>query len=321
MKAVIRNKYGGGKNLQVVDTPTPQIKENHVLVKVHAASLNKLDVHLLQGKPFLVRTMIGLFKPKHAIIGSDLSGEIVEVGVGVEDFKVGDEVFGVASFNQEGSFAEYCLISPKLITFKPTNVSHSQAASVGIAGITALQAARLGELKPNSHVLIYGASGGVGTFMIQIAKYYKANVTAVCSTRNVELANASGADYIIDYKKEQWDNGKKKYDIIFACNGYNKPSRYRDALVDGGTCIQSGGDSKKFIIETLKELLLKKGKRKFTSFMAKLNKKDLNTLADLLAEGILKPHIDKEFLLKNTVRAFDHFMNNQSIGKTVIKIM
>ena len=322
MKAVIRNKYGGTEKMLFIETPIPEIVEDKILIKIHAASINQLDVHMLKGTPFFLRFIIGLFKPKYITLGSDVSGIIEKIGSGVKDFNIGNEVFGQFGYNQEAGYSEYGLISPRQLTHKPKNVTHSEAASVSIAGLTALQGVRLAEVKEGSKVLIYGASGGVGTFMIQVAKYYKAHVTAVVSTRNIDVAKASGADVIIDYKKTKWYKDNEIYDVILACNGSNKLARYRDALKNNGKFVSSGGDMKQTIaLIIMKPFMRKKQNRSFQSFLTKISRDDLDILSDLLEKKYIRPHIDKEFSLKNTKEAFDHFINNKTIGKTIIKIV
>ena len=322
MKAIIRNKYGNYNNIQYTEVKDPEITEDRVLVKIHAASINQADAYMLQGKPFPLRFMIGLFKPKYKVLGSDVSGVITEVGKNIKDYKVGDEVFGQLLANQDAGYSEFALMSPKQITLKPENVSHSQAASVSMAGFTALQGARLADIKEGDKVLIYGASGGVGTFMIQVCKYLKGHVTAVVSTRNIDVAKASGADRIIDYKVSKWNDDDMQYDAILACNGYNKLSTYRDALKDDGKYVISGGSMKQISDIMIKKPFLRQKKdRTFANFVAKVSKNDLDILADLLKNKFIVPHIDKEFPLVDSKLAFQHFMENKTIGKTIIKII
>lgn len=321
MKAIVYNKYGSPDNVRLSEVNKPQVKDGFVLIKIHAASINQADIYLMQGKPFLLRLSTGLFKPKNNILGSDISGVIEEIGNGVVDFEVGDEVFGQLLMNQDGGYAEYAIADPRQIVKKPKNVSHSEAASITMAGLTSIQALRLSEIPTDANVLIYGASGGVGNFLIQVAKSYGANVTAVVSTRNIETAKASGADTIIDYKKEQWYKDNIKYDVVIAANGYNKLKRYRDALKDDGTYILSGGTMKQlFEFFLFKPFLRKKGNRQFKNFVAKVKKSDLEILSTMLSNKEIIPHIDKEFPLKETKDALNHFMSGKTIGKTIIKI-
>lgn len=321
MKAIKYLKYGLPENITYEEVSKPVIKDDMVLVEIHAAGINQADLYLLQGKPFLLRMSTGLLKPKNQTLGSDISGVIVEVGKNVNEFKAGDEVFGELFMNQDGGYSEYALASPKQLTLKPKHLSHSITATVPMAGLTALQGLRLGNIKKGSNVLVYGASGGVGTFMIQIAKSFGATVTAAVSTRNIEVAKKSGADYIIDYKKQKWDEGTDTYDIVVAANGQNKLKIYRDKLTDNGVFVLSGGTMRQLLGFFIKKPFLRdKRKRQFVNYVAKVKKEDLDYLSTLLNEAKLTPHIDKEFSLKNTALALRHFYDGKTIGKTIIRI-
>lgn len=321
MKAATYNKYGNAERITVKDVPKPEIASNKILVEVHSASINQADAYVLQGKPFPLRFMTGLFKPKNQIFGSDISGVVVNIGEEITEFKIGDEVFGELGVTGDGGYAEYVLASPKLFTKKPNNVSFDDAAAIPMAGLTALQGLKLAEVKENSNVLIYGASGGVGTFFIQIAKALGAHVTAVCSTRNIAIAEASGADVIIDYKKENWADRNIKYDVVFGVNGYNKLKVYRDALQPNGIYVSVGGEMKQIFDTMLKKpFMRKKGNKKFLSYTAHVKKEDLQTLAEYLKNGQVKPHIGNTFTLAETKEAFSHFMSGKTMGKTVITI-
>jgi len=321
MKAVINRRYGNTDRIKYVEVDKPVVKDDEVLVEVHAACINQADVYMLWGKPFPLRFLTGLFRPKYKIMGSDISGVIKEIGNNVTSFQVGDEVFGELAVNREGGFAEYVTTKPIQLTRKPKSVAHSDASSVTMAGLTALQGLRLGKVKEGSNVLIYGASGGVGTFMIQIAKAMKAKVTAVCSTRNISVAKESGADIIIDYKKDKWQDRNIKYDVIIAANGYNKLKVFRDALVDKGIYVLSGGTMKQMLeFYLFKPFMRKKGNKQFKNFVARVIGTDMKFIANMLEEGELRPHIDKEFPLEETNLAFDHFIAGKTIGKTVIKV-
>ena len=320
MKAAVFYKYGKPSNVSIKEIETLKVEPNYVLVEVHSASINQANLYILQGKPFPLRFTTGLFKPKNNVLGSDFSGVVKEVGEGVTNYKVGDEVFGEQTFTGGGSYAEYVLVKPKQIAKKPKNVTHQIAASTPMASLTAIQAVKLADLKENQTVLIYGASGGVGTFLIQVAKAKGAHVTAVCSTRNIDIAKMSGADKIIDYKKEQWDKEHIQYDVIFAANGYNKLKRYRDALKPDGTLVTSGGSMKQIFSGMFKGFMRNKEDRKFLGFTAKVNKEDLHYIAELLESEQLKPYIDKEFPLEKTEEALTHFLENKNIGKTIINI-
>ena len=321
MKAIKYMKYGLPANISYCEVPKPTIKDDLVLVEIHSASINQADLYLLQGKPIFLRLSTGLFKPKNKILGSDISGVVAQVGKNITELKVGDEVFGELGMNQDGGYAEYALASPKQLGKKPKEISHSIVASVPMAGLTALQGLRLANINKDSNVLIYGASGGVGTFMIQVAKSFGATVTAVVSTRNIEVAKASGADHIIDYKKEKWDAGNKTYDIVVAANGENKLKVYRDKLTNNGVFVMSGGTIKQLLGFFIKKPFMRKKKeRKFLNYVAKVNKSDLEILSNMLENNQLRPHIDKEFSLMDTKKALTHFYEGKTIGKTVIKI-
>lgn len=321
MKAIIAKKYGKADVLQYVDTEKPSVIAKHILVKVKAASINQADAYIMQGKPFPIRFFAGLFKPKYEVLGSDVSGLVEKVGEGVSDFQVGDEIFGQLVINQNGGYAEYALMKPIQTSKKPSNVSFSEAAAIPMAGLTALQGARIGQVKEGSNVLIYGASGGVGTFLIQVCKALGAHVTAVVSTRNIDLAKSSGADHIIDYKTQKWDEDAKLYDTIFGVNGYNKITRYRDKLKENGTYIVVGGSLKQIMEVMLHSKFMTKKKHKsFKSFTAKVTREDLDTLSGMLKRSEIRPFIDKEFPLSEGKDAMLHFMTHQTIGKTIIKV-
>ncbi len=322
MKAIVYEKYGMPNSVSVKEVEKPKVKEGHVLIRIHSASINQADLYLLQGKPFPLRFSTGLLKPKNNILGSDMSGVIEEVGEGVEDYKVGDEVFGELFMNQDGGYAEYALAVPKQIYKKPKNISHSMAASTPMAALTAIQGLRLAEVNEKSRILIYGASGGVGTFFIQVAKSLGAHVTAVCSTRNIDVAKESKADVIIDYKKEIWDKDNIQYDVVVVANGYNKISRYRDALKSDGTYLLSGGTMRQLMEFFLfRPFLRKKENRKFLNYVAKVSSSDLKLISELLESNQLRPFIDEEFPLSKASDALEHFYTGKTIGKTVIKIV
>ncbi len=321
MKAAIYKKYGNPDKIIITDIPNPTLDEDKVIVQVFKASINQADAYVLQGKPFPLRFMTGLFKPKFQVLGSDISGVITEVGNNVKDFEVGDEVFGELGVVGDGGYAEYVKTSPKLLSKKPSKVSFDFAAAIPMAGLTALQGLKLANVKENDKVLIYGASGGVGTFFIQLAKAMNAHVTAVCSTRNIKVAKTSGADIIIDYKKETWQERNIKYDVIFGVNGYNKLAVYRDALNPNGTYVSVGGSMKQiFDVMLIKPFMRKKMNKKFLSYTAHVKKEDLDTLGDYLSKGSVTPHIGNHFPLENTKDAFHHFMSGKTIGKTIISI-
>lgn len=322
MKAIVYEKYGSPDVLRLVDVEKPYPKENEVLIKVRAASLNALDWHLMRGKPFAVRLMMsGINKPKNTKPGRDLAGVVEDVGKKVTQFKPGDEVFGTAS----GTCAEYACADENKIVLKPADISFEKAAAVPVAAITALQGLRdKGLIQHGQKVLIDGSGGGVGTFAIQIAKSLGAEVTAVCSTRNLETARSIGADYFIDYNTEDFSKSGKQYDLIFGANAYHSIIDYRRALDRNGIYVGAGGGGKSIILMLL-EMLLQSllsiiSKKKMKVFMAKINKTDLTNLKDLLITRKIVPVIDRIYPLSKTVEAMRYLEEGHAKGKIIITI-
>ena len=321
MRAIIRTKYGSPDVLKLQEVDKPDPLDNQVLIRVHAASVNPLDWHILRGDPFLIRLMgFGLLKPKHQILGADMAGRVEAVGRDVIQFQVGDEVFGSGM----GGFAEYACLREDKLVLKPTAITFEQAAAVPVAGITALQALRdHGRLQSGQHVLINGASGGVGTFAVQIAKALGAHVTGVCSGRNLEMVRSIGADHVIDYTKEDyWLNGKE-YDLIVdnaAFYSIRKPLR---VLRAGGVWVGVGGSSS--TTSVLKSLVFNpiiaqlKG-RKVTTFIANLNQADLVLMKEYLETGKVVPVIDRKYSLSETPQAIRYIEDGHAKGKVVINV-
>src|SRR5512132_2041459 len=242
MKAIVYTEYGSPDVLHLKEVVKPTPKDNEVLVKVYAVSANAADLHLLRADPFLIRLSSGFLKPKHTILGSDIAGRVEAAGSNAKQFKPGDEVFGDISGCGWGGFAEYACVSETALALKPTNLSFEEAAAVPMAAVTALQGIRYaGQIRPGQKVLINGASGGVGTFAVQLAKSLGAEVTAVCSTRNLGTARAIGADHVIDYTKEDFAKNGQEYDLILATNGDRSIADYRRALSPKGIYVQTGG--------------------------------------------------------------------------------
>ena len=242
MKAIVCNKYGSPDVLELKEVKKPLPTENQVLVKVHSASLNFGNLVLLKGKPFLARFAFGLMRPKYSIPGGDIAGKVEAVGKDVKLFQVGDEVFGDLSGCGWGGFAEYVTVPEYALALKPDNISFEEAAATPMASVTALQGLRdKGKIKSGQKVLIYGASGGVGTFAVQIAKSFGAEVTGVCSTRNLEILHSIGADHIIDYTKEDFTQNEECYDLILGVNGSNSISAYKRVLNPNGNFVHVGG--------------------------------------------------------------------------------
>src|SRR5512141_1966805 len=243
MKAIVYTQYGPPDVLSLEEVKKPAINEDQVLVKVHAASINAGNWHMLTADPFPMRLMgVGLFKPKNTILGADIAGCVEAVGRNVKQFQSGDAVFGDVFGLGSGSFAEYVAVPESALALKPSNISFEEAAAVPVAAVTALQGLRDGgHIQPGQKILINGASGGVGTFAVQIAKAFGAEVTAVCSTRNLEMARSIGADHVIDYTKEDFTQNGQQYDLILAANGYHPISDYLRALNAEGTYVVAGG--------------------------------------------------------------------------------
>ena len=321
MKTILHTEYGPPDLLQFEDVEKPTPKDDEVLIKIHAASLNAYDWHLLTADIFLVRFASGLFKPKSTLIGADIAGRVEAVGNNIKHFKPGDEVFGdLASFGG-GGFAEYVAAPENAFVLKPSNLSFEEAAAVPMAAITALQGLRdEGKIQAGQKVLINGASGGVGTFAVQIAKFYGAEVTAVCSTRNLELARSLGADHVIDYTQENFTENDQQYDLIFAANGYHPLSAYKRALTPEGVYVMAGGTTKQiFSAMLLGSLMSTKGK-KMGGVSAKPNQADLNFMKELLEKGDIKSVVDKTFKLDDIAQALDYIGEGHARGKVVVTI-
>lgn len=319
MKAILYTEYGPPDVLRVEEVEKPTPKENQVLIKVHAASVNALEWRGFSMPPLLPRIFGGFRKPRDPKMGVDVAGTVEAVGVSVTEFKPGDEVFGFAP----GSFAEYACNGASKFALKPANVNFEQAAAVPVAAFTALQGLRdKGQIQPWQKVLIDGASGGVGTFAVQIAKSYGAEVTAVCRTRNMDMVRSIGADHVIDYTREDFTKSGRQYDLILAVNGHHPILDYRRALNPTGICIVAGGSFSQILQAMfLGSIISRLGGRKI-SFMgvATTPKKDLLILQELLETGKLVPIIDKSYPLNKTAEAIKYLINEHARGKVVIKI-
>jgi len=323
MKAIVYTKYGPPDVLHLEEVKKPAINEDQALVKVHAASINWVDWHMLTADPFPMRLIgNGFFKPKNTILGVDLAGCVEEVGRNVTQFQPGDAVFGDIIGLGCGSFAEYVSVPESVLALKPSNVSFEEAAAVPMAAVTALKGLRdPGHIQSGQEVLINGASGGVGTFAVQIAKAFGAEVTAVCSTRNLEMARSIGADHVIDYTQEDFTQNGRQYDLILAVNGYHPLSAYKRALTPQGIYVFVGGSPAQiFQSLLLGPLMSKSDGRKMTSVMKKANQKDLLFIRDLLEDGKIRPVIDECYPLSKTSEAFRYFEKGHARGKVVITI-
>ena len=322
MKAIVNETYGSPDVLQLKEVPMPTPKHGEVLVKIIAAAANAADWHLLRPDPVLVRLEMGLFKPNKTILGGDIAGIVEAAGSGVTMFKPGDAVYGDLSGCGMGGYAEYVSVPERYLAMKPTNLSFEQAAAIPMAGITALQGLRdAGKVQAGQKVLINGASGGVGTFAVQIAKALGAEVTAVCSTGKVEMVHSLGADHVIDYKKEDFTLGSEKYDLIVAANGYHTLWQYRRVLRPHGIYVMIGGTNAQiFQALLLGPLLSMMGRQQFKTVVAKPNRADLDLMRALVEEGKVTPMIDRRYPLSEVAEAIRYLERGHAQGKVVINV-
>jgi NADPH:quinone reductase-like Zn-dependent oxidoreductase len=325
MKAVIYAKYGTADVLEIKEVETPTPKDNEVLVKVHATSVNAADWHSLSADIFLVRVMgSGLLKPKDPRIGIDVAGRVEAVGKDVTQFQIGDEVYGAG----DGSFAEYAIARESRLVLKPAAMKFEAAAAIPVAALTALQGLRdSGHIERGQAVLIYGASGGVGTFAVQIAKWFGAEVTAVCSPRSIDQARFMGADHVIDYTKEDFTRNGKRYDLIFAVNGYHPILAYRRVLSPTGRFVLAGASSAHLVQALLQAITLgsviSKISQQKMGFMeiAKINQQDLVIMNELFESGTVVPIIDRCFPFCETAEAVRYLGEGHARGKVVISVI
>ncbi len=323
MKAIVNTTYGSPDVLKLEEVTKPTPKDNEVLLKVYATSVNAGDWHLLRAKPFLMRLMgYGLLTPKNTILGSDIAGRIEAVGSNITQFQAGDEVFGNTATSGFGGFAEYVSVPEDALVLKPTTLSFEEAAAVPQAALTALQGLRdKGQIQPGQKVLVDGASGGVGTFAVQIAKSFGAEVTAVCSTRNVDMARSIGADHVIDYSQEDFTKNGQRYDLILAVNGYHSIFDYKRALSPRGIYVMTGGSGALLSqVMFLGPLISRTGSKKMGNSAHKPNQKDLVFMNELLKSGKVKPVIDRRYPLRETAEAIRYLEEGHARGKVVITV-
>lgn len=320
MKAIVRHTYGSPAVLQPAEIPIPTPQDDEVLIKIEAASVNAADWRMLRAEPFLARLDVGLVTPRNKILGFDVAGRVTAVGRAVKQFAVGDEVFGNLYELRGGAFAEYVAAPERLLVRKPANLSFEQAAAVPMAAVTALRGLREHkQLQPGHKVLINGASGGVGTFAVQIAKALGAEVTAVVSSRNVELARQLGADHVIDYTREDFTQRGEQYDLILAVNGYQPIAAYQKALRPGGAYVMAGGSGTQLLEAMfLGPWLSKAGVSKLTLLETKPTTDDLRYVADLLEAGTITPVIDRTYALGQVPDAIRHMEQGHPRGKIVV---
>src|SRR5271165_2142 len=337
MKAAVYTRYGPPDVVQIVDVEMPVPKDNEVLIKVRAASLNPIDGGLMKGNPYSARILFGLRKPKDTRPGRDVAGQVEAVGRNVTQFKPGDEVFGSCISDPhdsgaevwihcQGAFAEYVCAPVSTLVMKPDNVTFEQAASVPLAALTALQGLRdKGQIQPGQKVLINGAAGGVGTFAVQIAKSFGAEVIGVCSTRNVDMVRSIGADHLIDYTQEDFTKSGQRYDVIFDCVLNHSLSACRRVLNPKGIYIGVGGSGSRWMIGLLapliKALVLSPFvSQKLVSVMARPSKEDLTIMRELMATGKVTPVIDKCYSLSEVPAAIRYLEERHARGKVVITL-
>jgi len=322
MKAIVCTKYGSPDVLQLQEVAKPSPQEDEVLIKIHAASINSRDWRMMRANPFFIRLVTGGFlQPKNKILGADVAGRVEAVGSTVKQFKPGDEVFGyLPSATGRGTFAEYVCANENTITLKPANLTFEQAAAVPVAALTALQGLRdKGNIQPGQKVLINGASGGVGTFAVQIAKAFGAKVTAVCSTRNLDMVHSLGADHVIDYKKEDFTRNGQQYELILAVNGYHPISGYLRALTPEGIYVVAGGSMLQlFHAASNGKRISKTGRQKIYVASLAQSQKDLIFMKELLESREIVPVIDGCYPLSKTAEALWYFEKVHPKGKVVI---
>lgn len=321
MKAVVYSTYGTPDVLQIRDVEKPVPRANEVLIEVRAASVNPLDWRVMRGTPFLVRLMMGLRKPRDPRLGVDVAGRIAAVGRNVIGFKPGDDVFGTC----RGAFAEYACASESDVVAKPDDVTFEQAASIPVAAVTALQGLRdKGRIRPGQRVLINGAAGGVGTFAVQVAKWLGADVTAVCSTRNVDMVRSLGADRVVDYTQENFTEGGQRYDLIFDCVGNHSLSAFRRVLNRRGIYLMVGGASERSFdpLPRLAQALLLSRFSSQSLFMllARKKREDLIALRELVQGGKVTPVLDRRYGLNEVPEAIRHLEEGHARGKVVITL-
>jgi NADPH:quinone reductase-like Zn-dependent oxidoreductase len=322
MKGVVAHCYGSPDVLKVEQVAKPTPADDQLLVKVHAAALNPVDWHYMRGSPYLMRISSGFGAPKDPRVGVDFAGTVEAVGKSVTQFKPGDEVFGGA----DGAVAEYVVVRENRgVALKPSNISFEQAASVPVAAATALQGLRdKGGIKPGQKVLINGASGGVGTFAVQIAKHYGAEVTGVCSTRNVELVRSLGADHVVDYTQQDFTQGGERYDIILDNVGNRSIGDLRRALQPSGSLVIVGaakGDWFAPLMGAIKAVVVQPFvDQKLSSFIAQLDHDDMKFLGELMQTGKMTPVIDRRYALGEAAKAMEYLETGRARGKVIVSL-
>jgi len=323
MKAIVCTKYGPPDTLKLEEVPKPTPDDDEVLVKVHAASVNYSTAAFVTGKPSAIRLMGGGFlKPKYKIPGAEVAGRVEAVGRNVKQFQPGDEVFGDLSRCGRGAFAEYVSVPETFLALKPANITFEEAAAVTEAAVVALQCLRdHGKIKPGHKVLINGASGGIGTFAVQIAKSFEAGVTGVCGPGNLDMVRSIGADHVIDYTREDFSRSGQQYDLIIAVKGSHSVFDYKRALNPGGIAVGAGGSSGQvFGMLLLGPVVTMMGTKKICGMINHVNQKDLYVMKELIEAGKVKPVIDKRYQLSEVAEAIRYYAEGHSRGKVVITV-
>jgi NADPH:quinone reductase-like Zn-dependent oxidoreductase len=323
MKAIVQTEYGSADILKLEEATKPVVSDDGVIIRVHAASVNAGDWHLMRGTPFLIRLMFGgILKPKIKILGMDVAGQVEAIGKNVTQFQPGDEVFGDLSECGYGAFAEYVCAKEVALVLKPANVSFEEAATVPVAALAALQGLRdCGQIQPGQRVLINGAAGGVGCWAVQIAKALGAEVTAVCSTKNLEIMDSIGADYVIDYTQTDVTKNGQQYDLILDAAAYRSVFDYPPILTPEGTYVLVGGSTARFFqVLLFGSLISKISGRKVQCLASKPNQADLAILRDFLAAGKIVPFIDRTYNLSEVPTAIRQIEQRQVRGKIAISV-
>jgi NADPH:quinone reductase-like Zn-dependent oxidoreductase len=322
MKAIVYTKYGPPDVLKLEEIQKPTPSDDEVLVEVHAASVNAADYHIMRADPFIMRLFYGLLKPKHKIPGGDIAGRVEAVGRNVKQFQPGDEVFGDLNGFGFGGFAEYVCAPENALALKPVSITFEEAAAVPMAAVAALQGLRdKGKIQPEQKVLINGASGGAGTFAVQIAKSFGAEVTGVCSTRNLDMVRSIGADQVIDYTQEDFTKSGQRYDLILAVNGYHSIFDYKRALSPKGIYVMTGGSPAQiYQAMLLGPFISMTGSKKMGNYIKRPNQKDLVFMKELIKAGKVKPVIDRRYPLSEVAEALRYFGEGHAQGKVVITV-
>ena len=320
MQAMTYRAYGAPDVLQSTTVAMPVPEASEVLVQVHAASLNQADLYLLRGEPLVARLFSGLRRPKHPILGADIAGRVVAIGSGVKTFQPGDAVYGDLSATGRGGFAEFVCAREEALAPKPASLSYGQAAAVPMAAVTALQGLRAaGPVAAGERVLVHGASGGVGTFAVQLARAMGAQVTAVCSARHLEQARTFGAEHVIDYAQEDFTRDGRRYDLILVVNGRRSLAEYRRALSPRGRLVVAGGDVGTILQATLLGPVLSLIHRvTVRSLAARPSRDDLRFVGQLLDSGVVVPAIDRCYPLRELPEAMRYLANGHAGGKIII---